>query len=254
MAATLQSAGVTGPVAFAGTDIATLGAFAVTGGGFALDNAGAIALAGPVSAQSIAIASGGGMVVAGTLAAAGSLALTTTPPGDGIVLGAASAALLSADTVALSADGPIGEPNGVIVANTLVVAAHASASLGNPGNRVATLGPVTVSGGPGANPLLDGGDFLLADAVPLLVGQVVAANVTLATPAALTLAGSIHATGQVALSAGGGITEPGGPISAGTLTVASVASRSATRATTSPCWARPAPAATSCWRTPPPRR
>ena len=213
-AATLQSAGITGPASFASTDVATLGAFPVTAGGLTLSNTAGIVLAGPVSADGIAIGSAGGMTVAGSLTTGGALMLAATQGGITLGTGGAAAAL-DGSTVTLAAAGQIGEPNGSITANSFAASGTGSVSLGSARNDIPTLGAVSVPGG----------SFLLTDSTPPLVtiaGPVTAANVTIGTPASLALAGTILATGVVALSSGsGGIalgtgTAPG-VITAGTL-------------------------------------
>ena len=238
VAGTLQSTGVVGPVAFGNANIATLGAFGVTGGDFSLHTTTGLTIAGPVSAANIAIASQGGIAVAGTLAAAGALGLSAGA--GGIALGGANApALLNATTVTLASQGPVSEPNGRILAITLTDSGAASVDLGNPANQVPVLGAVSLSGG----------GFLFADSPATaltIAGPVRAANATIGTPATLTLAGAITVAGELTLAAGaggigigtggaaatvnagtlvlasaGGIAEPNGVVTAGELVASS---------------------------------
>ena len=219
VAGTLQTAGMVGPVTFGSASVATLGAFAVSGGTLALANTSDLVVAGPVTAASIAITSAGTLTLAGTLTTSGLLALTASP--GGIVLGTAVApALLSAGTVTLAGTAPISEPNGSILASTLAVSDAAAVALNGAANQIATLAAVSVHGG--AFRLTD-----TASAALTVVGPVAAVSVALGTPTALTLAGSIAASDDVTLSAGSGGIGFGNGAQPATVTAATLALNSA---------------------------
>jgi filamentous hemagglutinin family protein len=235
-ASTLRATGILGgPVALAQptNTIATLGDFAVSDT-LALAGATALNVAGSVSATQIDLANsaaGTAIAVTGSIATAGTLALRTSHASSGIVLSGTA----SAGTLDLNAGkGGVAQPGGSITATTLLSSngVGGTVSLDQAANAVTFLGGFS-AGGLG---------FTLRDSISLTVtGAVAAPAITLrSTGASLALAdtGSLASTGTTLLaalnggialagtidaatldlSAGtGGITQPGGAITATTL-------------------------------------
>ena len=160
--------------------IGTLGRFTAPGG-LALTDAQPLAVAGPVTAGSVALLVSGDLTLSGTVAAAG--------------------------TLGLSVKGAITQPGGTVAAGTLTGDAD-SASLGAAGNTIATLGAFGT-----------GGSFALASGRSLTVaGPVSAASASLSATGDLAMVGTVSTPGALLLSATGAITQPGGTAAAGTLT------------------------------------
>ena len=180
-AATLSGNGTSASLTSAGNMVATLGSFTTTGN-LSLVDAQALSVAGPVTAGSATLNVTGALSIAGALSTSGTLSLLTT--------------------------GAITEPGGTVTAGTLT-GNGPSAALTGGANNVATLGAFATTGA-----------FALTDSRNLTVnGPVNGNSVALAdVGGSLTLAGTIAAPTTVSLSATGAITQPGGSISAGTLT------------------------------------
>jgi len=174
-----------GPASFTATNnIAVLGSFS-TSGGFAMRDAEALTVSGPVTDTSLA---GVALNVAGALTLAGSL---------------------SAPDVTLVASGAIAEaPSAVLTAGALAGSGTSAAFTAT--NKIATLGSFSTSGG-----------FVMSDAEALTVSGPVTdtslAGVALNAAGALTLAGNLSAP-NVALVASGAIVQQSGTFTAGSLT------------------------------------
>ncbi len=159
--------------------IGTLGSFTTTGG-FTLTNAAGLTVAGPLSASTAALN------VTGTLALSGTINAPTS--------------------LTLVASGAITQPSGAITTASLS-GSGASAALGSATNSITSLAGFTTTG-----------DFTLADARSLSVSAPVDPNtITLTIAGDLALASSLTAT-NVILNVAGTVTEnPGGTITATTL-------------------------------------
>ncbi len=157
----------------------TLGALAVTGP-LQLDARTGLAVSGPVTADTVALSSGGALTVGGPLAATGVLSL--------------------------AAVDAVSEPGGSLAASELRVSG-AAVQLGGGGNTVTVLGP----SGSGA------GGFALTDSGALTVSGPLAAGgpASLATRGALVLSGAVSAPTLALLS--GGDVSGGGLERVGTL-------------------------------------
>ena len=202
---------VGGAVALGGANtIATLGSFTVSGADFTLADggeAGALSVAGPVSAADVTIGGGalspGTLAVAGDITATGSLLSLDARTG-GITIGGS---LNASGTLALGAAGGGVAETGTIVAGTL-------ASLGTVVGTANLIGSNTI--GAIGNFVVSGGDFVLADAGAAMgtlavPGTLVANNVTLGAgstaPGAIAITGTVGvngAPGTVVLVAGTG--------------------------------------------------
>jgi filamentous hemagglutinin family protein len=206
-AATIDASTLTGSaggaVTLLGTAnaIATLGPFGVTGGGLALVDASALAVAGAVTAAGVSLHTGGG--------------ITLTP---GALLGEPG------QTVMLTSAGGIAEsPAAAIAAAWLTGSAAGPVTLPGTANAFATLGPFAVTGG--ALVALDAGPLTLAGALSattiFIESAASPASAITLDAAVLTAAGGrialvadrLGATGSTALTAA---TVELAPASAGT--------------------------------------
>ena len=166
--------------------IATLGSIAATGR-IAVTDAVPMTVAGPVSASAIQLTDAGSITLSGPVTA-GTLDLATGAGGVTQSGGTLSVATLSATA-------------GVVGGLRLTSA----------GNRIDSIGPMTVSGG----------DLVLTESGDLAVrGPLSAPDASLATQGSITLPGSLGIPGTLALAAGGTIVRPAGAggFSVGTLT------------------------------------
>ncbi|MGH7042486.1 MAG: beta strand repeat-containing protein, partial [Acetobacteraceae bacterium] len=206
----LGNGAITGPVALVGSNtIATLGSLTVTGADFTLADggqAGALSVAGPVSAVDVTIGGGtlspGTLLVPGTIVTTGSL-LSLDAGAGGMSL---DGSLNAAGTLALGAIGGGVTETGTIVAATLVSLGTVTGTVDLTGsNTIASIGDFS---GPSA------AQFILADAGAsnlTVFGTLVSGGVTLGAgatpPAALTVTGTVgvnSAPGTVVLNAGTG--------------------------------------------------
>lgn len=187
-----------GSVALATADNLATGLDAIATGGLAYRHAGALVVERATitgTGQSLLLESGGDLVLAGALGGSG-------------------------NTVTLHTDGAVSQdPGGTITATTLTVRDLAggatnigTVTLDQPGNSVATLDAAA-----GAGLSFDNGAGNLSVERATAAGGTVA----LTTIGALSLAGSIGgtATTDVALSADSGVSQPGGTVAAGLLTI-----------------------------------
>jgi filamentous hemagglutinin family protein len=235
-----------------GNSITTLGSFAAAGNNFSLHNAIGLDIAGLVSADSIVLSGTSltestGRLVANALATgAGSFTGNVSLSGantintlGGFTLSAGT--LTFDDTGLLTVDGPVNAPTTTLFAQTLAIAGTINAStrlaLESTGNITETTGgfistPSLTSGG-----TVIGGFVSLANvnSITTLGSFSVTGNLTLDDGGSLSIAGPVTAdsaaftangiaitgalgAGHVNLASNAGITEPGGIITASTLT------------------------------------
>ncbi|MEJ0018321.1 MAG: filamentous hemagglutinin N-terminal domain-containing protein [Acetobacteraceae bacterium] len=219
----LSSGGVTGSVALDGpNNVATLGAFTVTGGNFLLlDSASAAGLAvtGPVVADNVTLGGlTGPLSIAGSIGATGTVALDGSGAAAGIAL--TDGAIVTGSTVALNGgtvgivltgNAVLGRASGVVDLTTTgggvaetesasIIAATLRSTGGITGdvalngtaNAVATIGSLAVTGG----------TFSLNDAGPInVIGPLTGSDVTIIDNGVLTVSGSLIASGTAALVA-----------------------------------------------------
>ncbi len=162
--------------------VGTLGSFA-TAAGFTLGNAQALTVSGPVTDGQ-------------------SVSLTTTT--GGLVLGGT----VSAPAVNLVSAAGVSQSGGTLTATTLTGSSAGTTSLTATGNAIGTLAGFSSAGG-----------FSLVDGQALAVSGTLADSraVSLNTSGALTLGAPVQ-TGALSLTATGAITQPGGSITASSLT------------------------------------
>ncbi|HBK07785.1 MAG TPA: hypothetical protein DDZ81_18355, partial [Acetobacteraceae bacterium] len=179
------SAGADITLGSAANTIASLGPVSVAGNLVVADT-GVLQVTGPVQASNASLSATAGINLAGDVSA-GTLDLAT-------------------------ASGGVSQSGGSLVLNTLSAIGGVSggATFGGGSNQIASLGGFTVSNG----------NFVLADIGDLAVaGALVAPNISITTPASITLPGAIN-TGTLNLQIGGGIVRPAsaGAFTVGTLT------------------------------------
>ena len=185
--------------------VGTLGAFATTGG-FALANAQALTVTGPLSdGVSVAIGAAGPITLSGAVTAPVVLLASS---GRGAAILQTGGAVSASGSVSLTSSGGIGQSGGTIATTVLTGSSGSATVLGSAGNAVGFLGSFGSSGG-----------FTLVDGTALSVTGPIgdATSVTINTAGALTLTGPVT-TGVLSLVAGGGIGQSGGSIIASTLT------------------------------------
>ena len=157
----------------AGNRIDTLGSVAA-GGRLAVADASALRVSGPVQSATARLSTDGGLTFDGTLTA-GTLDLETR-------------------------SGGVSQTGGTLVLDTLAGGIVGDARLDGTANRIAALGGLTV--GSGSLTLKDNTDLAVA-------GALAAANISLATPGSVSLAGVIT-TGTLTLQTGGPVLRPAG--------------------------------------------
>jgi filamentous hemagglutinin family protein len=235
-----------------GNSITTLGSFAAAGDNFSLHNAIGLDIAGLVSADSIVLSgtslteSTGSLVATALTTGANSFTGNVSLSGantistlGGFTLSAGTLTL--DDTGLLTVNGPVNAPTTTLFAQTIAIAGTINATtllaLESTGNITESTGgfistPSLTSGG-----TIIGGSVSLANvnSISALGGVSVTGNLTLDDGGSLTVAGPVTAAnaaltangiaitgalgaGHVNLASNAGITEPGGIITAGTLT------------------------------------
>jgi len=214
IATTLTStSGVTGDVALAGTAnaVGTLAAFAVTGGGFGLVNAGSLVVAGPVTATgSVALTASGAVAITGGVTAGTALSILTAA---GIDLGLAATA--EGASVTWNAAGPITLGSASRLGRSGSVVDLTTTS----GGMVQDAGGTIIAASLGAAGGITGDLTLIgSNAIAAIGDAVVSGSVRVFNQAALTLAGTLASGGNVYLR----VTDPVGITigSAGRLTSA----------------------------------
>ncbi len=257
-AATLTGTSADSVSLLTGNSITTLADFSVTSGGFSLNNAIGLDIAGLVTVgtldtitleDSAGITESTGTLIAGTLNSGGTTiggdVALTDPLNNVLKLGGftlAAGDTLTLDDTSLVVAGPIVAPFTTLSANTIVIAGSINAAtalaLESTGNITEPGGSITTtsltSGGTtiGGNALLTGtnvintlaafsetGTLTLDDTGLLTVaGPVTLPVATLSAPT-IAINGAINAATQLALESTGSITEGGaGAVSTGTLT------------------------------------
>ncbi len=192
LATTLQSAaGVTGSVNLGGggNQIATAGTLTVAGGDFALNNSGPLGITGSLAANNVSIGNTGTITVSGSLVATATASLNST--GGGIDLaGTVQATGAPGHLTLIAGNGGVTEqPGGTVATKLLSGSATGTVTLDDisgGGNQVANLGPFSAGG------------------------------ITLIDQPSVTVAGDLTASGTLALTSGGAITQNAGTLIAAT--------------------------------------
>ncbi len=190
VAGTLQSGhGIAGSVNLAGGNtIAAIGSLVVTGGDFALQDAGAsiLTVTGSLAANNVTLAGATGLVLPGTISAPGGIVDLST------------------------GSGGIRQPgSGIVVAGTLQ-------SSGTIGGAVTLAGTANAIAALGALPLTTPttSDFFLVDTGLLNAGAALAADHLSLNAGTIDVTGSLSGAAQVLLSAGGVTLGAGGTLAA----------------------------------------
>ncbi|HVB69041.1 MAG TPA: filamentous hemagglutinin N-terminal domain-containing protein, partial [Acetobacteraceae bacterium] len=190
VAGTLQSSqGIAGSVNLAGGNtIAAIGRLVVTGGDFALQDAGAstLTVTGSLAANNVTLAGATGLVLPGTISAPGGIVDLST------------------------GSGGIRQPgSGVVVAGTLQSSGTigGAVTLAGTANAIAALGAL-----PLATPTTS--DFFLVDTGLLNAGAALAADHLSLNAGTIDVTGSLSGAAQVLLSAGGVTLGAGGTLAA----------------------------------------
>ena len=188
--------------------IGTLGSFTTTTG-LTLVNGQALTVSGPVTdGQSVALSSTGVLTVAGNVTAPAVSLISVN--GLSVTGGIAQTAgtIAGSTSVSLTSPGTINQTGGTIATGSLTGSSTGTTTLGSTGNAVATLAGFSSAGG---FSLVDGGAMTVTG--PLTDSTAV----TLNTAGALALNGTVQ-TGALSLTTSGAISQPGGSITATSLT------------------------------------